>query len=93
MFALNENIGQIYKIHTRYQRTHLSFYHRARFVIAITFFRKKSYLLHSLYMTKSYINSRTINHLVIYSYINYYFTDLYIKLHFFLIPSSIFHVK
>ena len=87
MFALNENIGQIYKIHTRYQRTHLSFYHRARFVIAITFFRKKSYLLHSL------INSRTINHLVIYSYINYYFTDLYIKLHFFLISSSMFHVK
>ena len=25
-------------------------------------------LLHSLYMTKSYINSRTINHVVIYSY-------------------------
>jgi hypothetical protein len=29
MSVLNENIGQIYKIHTRYQQTHLSFYHRA----------------------------------------------------------------
>ena len=29
MSALSENIGQNYKIHTRYQRTHLSFYHRA----------------------------------------------------------------
>jgi hypothetical protein len=27
MSALNENIGQIYKIHTRYQQAHLSFYH------------------------------------------------------------------
>jgi hypothetical protein len=28
MSALSENIGQNYKTHTRYQRTHLSFYHR-----------------------------------------------------------------
>ena len=26
------------------------------------------FIMYSLYMTKSYINSRTINHVVIYSY-------------------------
>jgi hypothetical protein len=26
------------------------------------------FIIYSLYMTKSYINSRTINHVVIYSY-------------------------